>query len=155
MNTYFGIFKKKWVAGITIFLVLCFLFYIGFVNCTEPTEIGIARNHISGKMWAQKNGGIHLTPLWVGVARVDIRPVRVAVTSAGRGYSAKLIQFNPEYWREFVDVEGWRYYWWANRFSFNFGYEEEYRGMRDLMRGYAYSAKQYLFLNILKEYKEK
>ena len=71
------------------------------------------------------------------------------------GYSAKLIQFNPEYWREFVDVEGWRYYWLANRFSFNFGYEEEYRGMRDLMRGYAYSAKQYLFLNILKEYKEK
>lgn len=153
MNTHYGIFRKKWIIGIIIFSVL-FFFYIGFVNCTEPTEIGIARNKISGEMWAQK-GGIHLTPPWVWVACVDTRQVRVAVTSAGRGYSAKLVRFNPEYWREFVEVEGWRYYWWANRFSINFGYDEEFRGVRDIMRGYAYSAKQYAFLNILKEYREK
>lgn len=155
MNTRPGIINKKRIAVIISFFLLILLFYIGFVNHTEPTEIGIARNIISGKMWVQEKGGIHITLPWVLVARVDIRPVRVAVTSAGRGYSAKLVQFNPQYWQRFVEVEGWRYYWWANRLSFNLGYSEEYRGIRDIMRGYAYSAKQYPFLELLKEYHEK
>lgn len=42
-----------------------------------------------------------------------------------------------------------------NRFSFNGSYPEEYRGWRDVMRGYAYSTKRYPFIKILEEYKEK
>lgn len=142
----------KWLAAIVI-LVLAF--YFGFVNFTEPTTIGIARNKLTGEMWLQDEGGFHLTLPWVLVARVDLRPMRVAVSSAGRGYSAKLIQFDKQGWKEFVKVEGWRYYWWANRFSFNSGYDEEYRGMRDIMRGYAYSAKRYPFIKTIEEYQAK
>ncbi len=75
--------------------------------------------------------------------------------SAGRGYSAKLVQFQPDAWREFVAIEGFRYYWWANRFSLNFGYSEEYRGMRDILRGYAYSPKSYTFIKVLEEYQSR
>ena len=132
-----------------------FLFYIGFVNHTEPTEIGIARNQVSGQMWIQEEGGIYITPPWVFVVVVDTRPVRVSVTSSGRGYSAKLVQFDKREWKEFVEVEGWRYYWWSNRLSFNFGYDQEYRGIKDLMRGYAYGAKRYPFIVVLQEYQAK
>lgn len=143
---------KKWIRrGTGLFLAL-FLFWLGFLNYTEPTQIGIARNLATGEMWAQIGGGWHLTPPWVLVARIDTRPIRVSVDSAGHGYSAKLVQFVPEQWETFVNTEGWRYWWWANRISFNLGYKDEHRGMKDILRGYAYGAKEYPFIRVLTEY---
>ncbi len=139
-------------AGIIIFLLLL---YNAFVNHNEPTEIGIARNLVSGEMWIQDGGGFYVNPPWVWVSRVDTTPMRLGVTSAGRGYSAKLVQFDKTHWKDFVEVEGWRFWWLSNRISFNFGYEEEYRGMRDIMRGYAYSPKKHLFLVVHAEYDAK
>ncbi len=124
------------------------------VNYNEPTQIGIARNMVSGEMWEQ-GGGLHIKPPWVWVVRIDTRPVRVGVLSGGRGYSGKLVQFDKQHWREFVAVEGWRYYWFSNRISFNMSYDEEYRGMKDILRGYAYGAKKYPFIVILQEYESK
>lgn len=127
------------------------LFYFVFLNRIEPAWVGIAKNYVSGEMWLQ-GPGWHLTAPWTLVARVDARPVRVCVPTAGRGFSAKLIQLEPSAWREFIATEGFRYYWWANRLSFNFGNEEEYRGMRNILLGYAYSPKRYPFIKILEEY---
>jgi len=151
MKTLMGILKKRW-GRILLVLVPPVLFYTAFLNYTEPTQIGIARNFVTGEMWSQNGGGWHITAPWVFVARIDTRPVRVSVTTAGRGYSAKLVQFEPSAWKEFVAIEGFRYYWWANRVSFNFGYNEEYRGMKDILRGYAYSPKKYPFITVLNEY---
>lgn len=142
---------RLWFKIVVFCFAVAILFYVGFVNYNEPTQLGIARNHISGEMWLQEGGGLYITPPWVWVARVDTRPIRVSVASAGRGYSAKLVQFDKKGWKEFVELEGWRYYWWANRLSFNFGYDEEHRGIRDILRGYAYSPKKYPFLVILEE----
>ncbi len=147
-----GALQKSWVLALAIFLFSVFTFYLFFLNYTEPTEVGIARNFITGEMWIQKGGGWWCTSPWVRVARIDIRPVRVTVPSAGHGYSAKLVQFQPDAWQEFVAVEGFRYWWWANRFSFNFGYDEEYRGMRDILRGHAYGTKKYSFFKVITEY---
>jgi hypothetical protein len=151
--------RSRWLVikpfvKFAIVLVLLFLFYLGFLNYTEPTQVGVVRNLVTGNMWLQDRAGWHISPPWVLVARIDTRPLRVAVTTTGRGFSAKLVQFDPKYWREFVAVEGFRYYWWGNRISFNFGYNEEYRGMKDIMRGYAYSAKHYSFIKILNEYQQ-
>lgn len=145
--------QTKWfkISGGLISLLL--VFYCFFLNHNEPTDLGIARDSISGEMWIQR-GGFHLTKPWVRVAKVDLRPIRVEVNSAGRGFNAKLVQFEEGYWLEFVNTEGFYYYWWANRFSFNASYKEEHRGVRDLMRGYAYSAKHYPFVKILNEYQE-
>jgi len=139
---------------VAIIMTVLFLLYLGFLNYTEPTQVGIARNVITGEMWLQDRGGWHVSLPWVFVARIDTRPLRVAVTTTGRGFSAKLVQFDSKYWREFVAMEGFRYYWWGNRISFNFGYNEEYRGMKDILRGYAYSAKRYPFILIMNEYQQ-
>ncbi len=107
-------------------------------------------------MWLQDGGGVFISPPWVWVTRIDTRPVRVSVPSSGHGYSAKLVQFEKNGWEEFVAVEGWHFYWWANRFSINFGYKrgDEHRGMKDILRGYAYGSKKYSFFKVLKEYQE-
>ena len=148
----FKIITWKRVLGSAFLLASILFFYLVFMNYDEPTQVGIARNYITGKMWLQEGGGWFVTAPWVRVARLDTRPMRVAVVSAGRGYSGKLVQFNPRAWQEFVAVEGFHYYWWYNRFSINFGYNEEYRGMRDIMRGHAFGVKRYSFIKILDEY---
>lgn len=129
-------------------------FYMLFLNFVGPTEIGIERNIITGNTTLQDGNGWNFTAPWVYVPVIDTRPVRVEVTSAGHGFGAKLVQFNKEHWEEFVLTEGIYYYWWANRISFNFGYDEEHRGMKDILRGYAYSPKDYNFIIILNEYAE-
>lgn len=144
--------SQKLIKRAAVLFLAIFVFWLGFLNYTEPTQIGVARNLATGKMWAQIGGGWHLTPPWVLVARIDTRPTRVSVDSAGHGFSAELVQFIPEQWEAFVNTEGFRYWWWANRISFNFGYENEHRGMKDILRGYAYSAKKYPFIKILTEY---
>ena len=138
-----------WLA---VLMVALLAFYVAFLNYLEPTEVGIARNVISGEMWLQKSGGWYVTAPWTRVARIDTRPMRVAITTAGHGYSAKLVRFVPEHWKEFVATEGFHYYWWYNRISFNWGYDETYRGMRDIMRGYAYGVKKYSFFEVMSEY---
>ncbi|PIR06301.1 MAG: hypothetical protein COV55_04190 [Candidatus Komeilibacteria bacterium CG11_big_fil_rev_8_21_14_0_20_36_20] len=145
--------KNKWLVGIstTIFAILLLSYFI-FLNYTEPTEIGIARNIFTGKMWMQEGGGWHRTAPWVLVAKIDTRPMRVAITTAGHGFNARLVQFNCKEWRSFVETEGFRYWWWTNRISYNFGYDEEYRGMKDIMRGYAFATKEYPFIKILEQY---
>jgi len=150
--SFITIFRKPAVRVALVLFGLIIGFFIACLNFTEPSEIGLARNRITGNTWSQDYGGWHLSAPWVFVAVIDTRPMRVSVTTTGRGYSAKLVQFQKEYWREFIATEGFRYYWWANRFSFNWGYDEEYRGLKDIMRGYAYSAKKYPFIKVLTEY---
>lgn len=147
--------KDKMLRLTTISLALLVLpvLYVSFINHIEPAKIGLARNWISGSIWVQ-NPGWHIGPPWVWVAEIDTKPMRVSVQSAGHGYSSKLVQFDREYWKEFVKVEGWRYYWWANRLSFNFGYDEESRGLKDILRGHAYGVKKYPFIKILEEYEQ-
>ena len=137
------------VAGICF---LVGLFYLAFVNYTEAYEVGIARNFVTGELVPQDHGGFHISTPWVQVARIDTRPIRVCITSDTRAFNCKLVQFEPSAYKEFVAVQGFQYYWLANRISFNFGYTEEYRGMKDILRGYAFGVKKYPFITILRDY---
>lgn len=144
--------KKLFViAGICCLLGL---FYLAFVNHLEAYQVGIARNLVTGEAKLQDRGGYHFTAPWVQVARIDARPFRVCITSATRAFNCKLVQFELSAYKEFVTVQGFQYYWWANRISFNFGYAEEYRGMKDILRGYAYGVKKYPFIMVLRYYVE-
>lgn len=141
---------KRFLMTFTPVIVVVIL-YFAFLNRVNPNEVGLARNHITGETWAQE-AGWHVTAPWTWIATVNTNPIRVSVPTTGRGYSSKLVQFVPEHHDEFLELEGWRWYWWDNRFSFNFGHEDEYRGFRNLMLGYAYSAKKYPFIKVLAEY---
>lgn len=152
MNTSSRSNRNPLLNVLFIIPVIICLYYLSFLNYTEPTEVGIARNIFTGEMWLQEGGGWHKTLPWVRVARIDVRPMRVAIATSGHGFNARLIQFEPNEWRKFVEIEGFRYWWWANRISFNLGYDEEYRGMKDIMRGYAFGVKHYPFITTLEQY---
>ncbi|MBI2627822.1 MAG: hypothetical protein HYW71_00080 [Candidatus Niyogibacteria bacterium] len=145
--------KKLRVAGITCLAALV-LFWLICVHYAEVNQLGIRWNFVTGEISADIHKGINVTPPWVLVSLINTHPMRVCVTTSGRGFNCRLIQFQSKYYREFVETEGFRYWWWANRISFNFGYSEEYRGMKDLLRGYSYGVKQYSFVKTLKEYQE-
>lgn len=137
----------KWLKGLIVIVLL----FVLVVNHIEFHKIGIARNLATGTMWVQYSGW-HVTWPWVIVSEIDTRPVRVSVQSSGRGFDSRLVRFVPEQWKKFVDTEGFRYYWWSNRISFNMGHREEHRGMRDVLRGYAYDPKPYPFIEIMQSY---
>lgn len=143
--------KFKHIFSIGFVFLILFSTYLTNMNWLEPTQIGITKNVFTGTIGIQNRAGLHLTPIYVFVARIDTRPIRVSIESDSRSASAKLVQFKSEYWQTFVKTEGWRYYWWSNRISFNLGYRVEHRGMKDVLRGYAYSNKQYPFIDIVEE----
>ena len=143
--------KTRTIAA-AISLVAIMVPYLALFHYSEPTQVGVMRNWITGQLKLDTPGW-NITPPWVSVAKIDTRPMRVCVTSAGRGFSCKLVEFVPSEYQMFVQVEGFYYYWWANRLSFNGGYDEEYRGAKDLLRGYSYSVKQYPFVRVLQDYK--
>ena len=125
------------------------------LNHIDQYEAGIAWNFATGELVLQE-AGYHITSPWTLVASVDTRPQRVCVTSGSHAaFNCRLVQFEQSRWREFVAVEGWRYYWFSNRFSFNSGYREEYRGFRDILRGYAFGVERYPFIRVIEEFEEK
>lgn len=142
--------QLRWVRLTLATLMAIVLCRVTVLTYCEPTHIGIARNLVTGQMW-KFTSGWRLKYPWVLVQHIDTRPMKVSVDSAGHGYSAKLVQFVPEEWESYVRTEGFWLWWWANRISFNIGYREENRGMRDILRGYAYGQKRYPFLRIIGE----
>lgn len=142
--------KPRVIVGALLGVVVAF--YLGFVNYTDQYHVGITWNLFSGELMLQEKAGFHCSPPWMLVSRIDTRPTRVCITSTSRAYNCKLVQFEPGAYREFVKTQGFRYYWLANRLSFNSGYDEEYRGMRDILRGYAFGVEQYPFVTVLESY---
>ncbi len=140
-------------AGAATFAALL-TFYIACVHYTEPNEVALVWNMVSGKIELDDHAGFSLTPPWAAVARIDTRPMRVCLTSSARSFNCKLVQFEPNAYREFIAVEGFHYYWLANRLSYNSGYDDEYRGIKDILRGFSYGAKKYSFIRVLTEYEE-
>ena len=136
-----------------IVLVLASCFYFLCFNHTRVYEAGIVWDFVTGELSIQEpNGGAyHVTAPWVRVAVIDTRPSRVCLTSATKAFNCKLVQFNWREYEEFVRVQGFHYYWLNNRVSFNIGYAEEYRGVRDMLRGYAFGSEHYKFITVLRE----
>lgn len=116
--------------------------YFPFFHYTDQHEVGLVLNVLDGSVSIDKPG-FNVTAPWKLVSKADTRSQKVCVTSVSRTMNCKLVQFNPTFYAEFVKTEGFRYYWWDNRISYNSGYTEEYRGFRDVLRGYAFSATQH------------
>src|SRR6476469_705428 len=138
--------KDRVIAiGIAAVIILGILFKM-FFHHPEAYEVGLSRNQLTGEVSLVESAGFNFSPPGVWVSIIDTRPTTVCITSTAQTYNCKLARFNPAYFREFVAVEGWYYYWWANRLSFNYGYNDEYRGMRDILRGHAFGVKRYPFI---------
>lgn len=139
--------KMKMVLGSLSFL---FLFWVFCFHYTDSHQVAIARNEVSGELWLDDKPGPNISAPWVKVVRIDIRPMRVCVSTSSRSFNCRLVEFDKNGWREFVETEGFRYYWWDNRFSYNSGYDDEYRGMKDLLRGYSFDSEKRKFIKVTK-----
>lgn len=138
---------KRVAAALSILIALwLFLFH-----WTGIHEVGIRRNIFTGELSLDSTAGFEITAPWVQVSLIDTRPQRMCVECDCRSLSCKLVEFNPDGWKQFVENEGFRYYWLSNRISFNSGSDEEYRGMDWVIRGYAFSETAYPFIKIMKE----
>lgn len=137
------------VAGLS--LVVFLAPYLAFVHHTDRHQAALMFDHFSGELSLDSVPGFTFSSPWVQVSRLDTRPKRVCITTTARAFNCKLVQFQPKYYREFAATQGFYYYWWANRISFNFGYDT-YRGLRDILRGYAFGESQYPFISILEKY---
>lgn len=143
---------RRLLIGVTSSLVVAVLaVYTLCFHYTPYGTVGIMRDITTGVV-SLDHPGMNFTAPWVRVAKMPTTPVRVCVSSASRAYNCKLVQFEPSTYEEFVATEGFRYYWWDNRFSYNGGYDDEYRGAKDLLRGYTFSAKTYPFVTVLNDY---
>lgn len=135
----------------TVLISLLLTFYLACVHYTDIHQAAIVWDRFSGQMNIDTVPGFNISAPWTKVVKVETRPQRVCVTSATKSFNCKLVKFVPGMYKELLRVEGLHYYWLYNRISFNGGYSEEYRGVRDLLRGYAFSGKQYPFISILEE----
>jgi len=138
-------YKKIIISFFSIFFFWLFCFHY-----TDVNQIAICRNIFSGEVYIDSVAGPNITAPWVQVARIDTRPHRICVDCDCRNINCMLVTFNPKGWKDFVRREGFRYYWWSNRFSFNPGHKREYRGIEDILRGYTFDGGDYEFITIEK-----
>ena len=137
--------RSLWVS------LALFIFWLTSITYVNYHSISISRNIINGELDIEYPG-IHISPPWVQTSNLDIRPFKACVDCGCRSLNCKLISFNPKSWKSFVMREGFKYYWWSNRISFNMGYENEYRGIHSILRGYAFSDTKDEFIVINSEY---
>lgn len=117
----------------------------------EVGNVGLTWNPLKGEV-SVLSPGWHVVGPATFVTEIDVRPQRLCLSSSSHaGVNCRLVQFDVSHYKDFIAVEGWHRYWWSNRISFNSGYPETYRGFRDVLRGYAFSAQPYSFVKILEE----
>lgn len=129
-----------------ILSIALFIIYALTFHWTPTTHVTITRNILNGELNIDSIAGPSITPPWVQAANIDTRPQRICIECKCRNINCKLIAFNHEHWKQLIDKEGFRYFWWDNRLSFNLNHNNEYRGIRDLLKGYAFDGKHHEFL---------
>ena len=144
-------YRIKLIKALTGFSIL-FLFWLFCLHYNDSYHFSVSRNYISGELKGEKAGGLHFSAPWVQVIKFDTRPFKVCLDCSCRNTNCKLIAFNPNGWKDFIDREGIKYYWFANRLSFNIGQDQEYRGIHHVLRGYAYD-NEYSFITVLNDIK--
>lgn len=128
--------------------ILSFFFYIFCLNHIGVQEIGIKYNSWTGEI-ALQHTGWHVTGPQVQVANVSLLPTQVCLNSGARLLNCKLIRFNENGVQDFIHEQGFHYY--GNVTSNTYSCASACTGMPNILKGYAYSGKQWAFLEILEE----
>lgn len=139
-------------SGITlgVLLILAIIFRIGFVTFVDNYELGYSYNSITGDMkLLDRQGYIFAFPFVMNVHTIDLRPTQVCINANSRVLNCKLVQFNPDGWKLFVDWHGRDDYYNSNMNSPTSG------NLNQILMSYAYegTGKEYPFLKILRELK--
>lgn len=142
--------RRKWLIILSSSVIL---FWMLDFHWTNPHEAAIRRNIVTGELSLDTVPGAEITYPWVQVAKIDLRPRRLCIECDCKNINCVLVSFDTKGWKEFVQREGFRYWWLSNRISYNSGAIKEYRGMDWILRSYAFDNAQYPFLSIESEMK--
>lgn len=130
---------KKWKTAILVGspVVGLLLFYILCWNHVHINEIGVAYNSVNGKVSIQENPGWYFTSPFVEVVNISTVPHQVSIPSGAVVINTKIVRFKKEGVEEFIRLQGFSY-------SLN-------QSMNGILMGYAFSGKEYPFLEIMQE----
>lgn len=137
---------KQNILITSIVATLVLFSYLSLFHWTSVHEKTILRNIITGELTLDSTAGPGITAPWVQAVNMDTRPRRICVECACTNMTCVLVSFEPGGWRTLIEREGFRYFWWDNRFSFNFGHRQEYRGLDDLLKGYSMDGQEHPFI---------
>jgi hypothetical protein len=131
-----------WVLGALVVLLIIGapLFYIFCLNHVSLNHVGIAYNSADGSVSTQ-HPGWHRTSPFVRVMAPSVLPFVVKIPSKARLVNQRLVKFNPDGAVDFVKEQGFE---WLN--------DQEFESV---MLGYAYSGRQFPFIEILESTQSK
>ena len=112
-----------------------FAIWAMFTDHVPPGYAGIAYDSVSGIVTIQEKPGWYLTSPLTCVMRVDTKPMRVTPISLANIITSRLVRFKKEGATEFLKLQG-------------FGYMYPFR-QKLIMVGYAYSGREYSFIEVL------
>lgn len=132
-----------------ILSVVLFLFYLFCVDFRDSYHIALCKNEIKGEVYLDTLHGFNVTYPWIRVSKIDTRPIKLCIDCNCANINCKLIQFDYNYYQNFTKREKFCYFWWKNRISFNISQENEYRGMKFILRSYAFDKEKHKFIKEL------
>ncbi len=136
----------KFFGGLGIALVGLLGFYIMCMNHIGIRHIGIAYDSWEGTVSIQQ-AGWHRTGPQVQVAEVSLLPTRVCMNGGVRQLNCRLVRFKAEGIQSFIAEQGFHYY-------NDHAHESDgshISGMALILKGYAYSGKDWPFLEVIEE----
>lgn len=129
-------------------ILLTILVYLTMFYYSGRNDFVLTQNILTGEVQPETHKGYHLTYPWILASKIDDRPHRFCIPSATRNMSCKLVKFDTSKWKDLIEYEGFHYYWWYNRFSFNSG-QETYKGVDNLLFGHSWGNSRGRFVIIL------
>ncbi len=127
----------RFLIGATSIVGGLFLYYLLCLNHVSINEVGLAYDSRDGTVIVQHPGWHRTHPL-VRATYINTQPFQVDLNMGMqrevRVLNVKLVRFVPEHAKEFVAIEGFRYYQNGNPYMF---------------APYAFSGKTYPFLEVL------
>ena len=127
----------KIVIGLAIPVVLLLVFFLVCWNHVHINEIGVAYNSMNGKVTIQDNPGWYLTNPFVQIVNISTLPHAVHIPSGAMVINAKIVRFKKEGIEEFIRLQG---------FSYSLS-----TSLDNILMGYAFSGKDYPFLEVMQE----
>ncbi len=130
-------------------LILSILFYMFFLNHVSYQTVGVALNSNNGSMNVQEKPGWYVTSPLVSIKYVPLNPILISSdpNHYSRTVNQKLVQIRADKVMDFVQCQGY------DNIPMMCDFDNNGRGgsFQQMLVGYAYSGKEFEWLEILED----
>ncbi len=126
---------EKSLTGLGIAFTLFFIFWLFCLNHVSVNSVCVFYNSNNGNIWTQTNAGWYLTHPLVRAVDVPTVPIKVEILSSANTINQKIVRIRPDHIKELVKIQG-------------FGID---MASHSTLVGYAFSGREYSFLEIVED----